>query len=268
MTQLPLSQSGRTAFQVAVEAAHSAGDILLSHFYSKKEFRRKGPGNIVTEVDLLSERAMSELLRREYPDFGLIGEESEDRAGQSGYSWVIDPLDGTNNYTFGIPLFAVTVCLIKGEEALLGLTYAPLQQELFHAQKGQGAFLNDVPITVSQRDRLEHSLIGFDMGYDRQRGFQYLELARRLWPGVHSLRLIGSASLGLAYVAAGRMDLYFHRCVYPWDIASGLLLVTEAGGIVSNWGQPITLRSRSIIAGSPAIYRQFWEKAQEYAWPP
>lgn len=248
-----------------MEAAYTAGDILISHFHGKKDFRRKGPGNIVTEVDLLSEKTMSELLVREYPDFGLIREESAALASSSGYSWIIDPLDGTNNYTFGLPFFAITVALVKEEDILLGLTYAPMQRELFHAQKGQGAFLNDSPMSVSQRERMEHSLIGFDMGYNRERGFRYLELASRLWPGVHSLRLMGSAALGLAYVAAGRMDIYYHRSLYPWDIASGILLVREAGGIITDWGQPVSFHSSGAVAGSPAIYPQFWEKAKEYA---
>jgi myo-inositol-1(or 4)-monophosphatase len=133
-----------------------------------------------------------------------------------------------------------------------------MQKELFWAQKGKGAFLNGAPIRVTQAEQLKNCLVGFDMGYNEEQGQGILEVARLLWPHVHSIRLLGSGAIGLAYVACGRLGLYFHRYLFPWDVASGILLVQEAGGMVEAWDhQPITLTSRSVIASSPLLINKF-----------
>ena len=258
MTDLPLSRSGKTALQVAAEAAKAAGQVLLTNFHSSKKTKSKGRGDLVSEVDFLSQETILKLLRHEYPDFGVVSEETDSPITVSGYTWIVDPLDGTNNYVFGIPFFCINVTLVKDSEILTGVTYDPNRDELFYARKGEGAYLNDRRIHVSDKVSLETSLIGLDLGYDTVRGQESLDIITELWPNVHAVRLMGSASLGLAYVACGRIDLYLHRFIFPWDIASGILLVVEAGGIINDWqGNPATFESRGVIAANKILNSNF-----------
>jgi myo-inositol-1(or 4)-monophosphatase len=259
MTSLPLSESGKSALEVATRAAKEAGALLVRRFSTKKDIRYKaGRANIVTDVDLLAEKQIIGILRSEYPDFGIMSEESEAMAGDAPYTWIIDPLDGTNNYTFGVPYFCVNIALVKGEDVLLGLTYDPMRKDLFHAERGEGAFLESRRISVSQRTSVKASMISFDMGYDSAKGRLVLDTIMSLWPGMHGLRLMGSAALGLACVAAGRVELDLQPNLFPWDIAAGLVLVEEAGGIATNWdGTPATIHSTMVFAGNETLRNDF-----------
>ena len=264
MGDLPLGRSGRGAYEVAVQAVREAGDIIMAHFHGEKRISYKeGRSNIVTDVDVLAEEKIFTLLQYEYPHFSIMTEESADIAGDSPYTWIIDPIDGTRNYAYGIPHFCVALALVRGEELLLGISYDPVRGELFRAEKGQGAFLNDSPIAVSTRTSLGESLVGFDMGYDAEIGQEILGVASALWPGVVSVRVMGSAALGLAYAASGRLDLYIHLALYPWDLASGILLVSEAGGVVTELdGQPVGIQSKSIIATNRDIHQDFMGRSR------
>lgn len=264
MGDLPLGRSGRGAYEVAVQAVREAGDIIMAHFHGEKRISYKeGRSNIVTDVDVLAEEKISALLQYEYPHFSIMTEESADIAGDSSYTWIIDPIDGTRNYAYGIPHFCVALALARGEELLLGISYDPVRGELFRAEKGQGAFLNDSPIAVSTRTSLGESLVGFDMGYDAEIGQEILGVASALWPGVVSVRVMGSAALGLAYTACGRLDLYIHLALYPWDLASGILLVSEAGGVVTELdGQPVGIQSKSVIATNRKIHQDFMGRSR------
>lgn len=258
MIKLPSSQSGRGAMEIATEAARKAGEILLKSFVGEKHIRVKGQGNLVTDADILSEKLILGYLHTEYPDFGIISEESEGVSSQSGYTWLVDPLDGTNNFSFGIPFFSVCIALAQEDRILLGIIYDPLRQELFHAVEGGGTYLNDKPASVSPRADLKTGLIGFDIGYVMGKGQEILDIAKALRPQVFSFRVMGSGALGLAYVACGRLDIYMHRCLYPWDIASGRLLVAEAGGIVTDWeGKPLGKDSQQIVAGNKVLHSEF-----------
>ena len=258
MNNLPLARSGRSALEVAVQAAEEAGKILLAYFHSAKDTKHKGKGNLVTKADILCEKRILETLEPEYPDHNILSEESNSSTPVAGYTWIIDPLDGTNNYVFGIPFFCTSIALVKDEDILLGVTYDPLREELFRAEKGQGLYLNDSAVQVSREGSLGASLVGLDLGYSDEQGQELLGIAGRLRGQVHCLRIIGSAALGLAYVACGRITLYLHRCVYPWDIASGLLLVREAGGKVTDWqGKPATSQDEQIIASNREIHQEF-----------
>jgi len=261
---IPLSRSGRRPWEVVAQALREAGEVVRTRFLKENKVKLKGQGNLVTDADILSEQIILRTLKREFPGFRLISEESEAILGDSPFTWIIDPLDGTNNFSFGIPFLCLSAALVRGEEILLGLIYDPLRRELFWAQKGGGAYLNHQPISTSGDRELRRALVAFDLGYDEERGRQMLEFSRHLWFKVHSLRILGSGALGLAYVAAGRVDLYLHRCLYPWDISAGRLLVEEAGGIVTDWeGQELTLASREIVAGSPAVHREFISRLKE-----
>ena len=258
MNNLSSAGSGKNPLEVAIQAAKGAGEILLANFGSRRQIKHKSQGNLVTEADLLSEKFIIELLRGEYPDYGILSEESNSSAPTTDYIWVVDPLDGTNNYVFGIPFFCVNVALVKGEDILLGVTYDPVRGELLRAEKGKGAYLNDLPIQVSKESSLGASLVGLDLGYSQERGRELLDVANKLWWRVHCIRLMGSSSLGIAYVACGRISLYFHRYLFPWDIASGLLLIREAGGKVTDWqGNPASFQSREIIASNSRLHHEF-----------
>lgn len=262
---MPLSRSGRGALEVTTQVASEAGNIIMGHFQGEKRISYKpGRSNIVTDVDLLSEARIIALLRDEYPDFGIITEESADIVGDSSYSWIIDPIDGTRNYAHGVPHFCVAIALAQGEDVVLGVIHDPVRQETFSVEKGQGAFLNGSLVAVSSRTSLETSLVGFDMGYNAERGRETLEVAGALWPGVGAVRVMGSAALGLAYAACGRLDLYINLSLAVWDLAAGMLLVREAGGLVTDPdGQPSTTRSDSIIAANQSVHKDFMRLRKE-----
>ena len=249
MSALPLSKSGREALEVATKIVKEAGGILKAHFLSEKEIRSKGKRNLVTDVDLLVEKHIVTCLRNEFPDHGILAEESSNIVGDGGYLWILDPLDGTANYTYKIPFFSISLALTYKEEVLLGLIYEPLREELFWAQKGKGAFLNKSPLVVPSRKISQATIVGFDLGYDDERTREILALLNSFWSGEKGFRIMGSAALGLAYVACGRLDIYLHPSVYPWDIAGGLLLINEVGGEVIDWGwKPATIRSKKVFA--------------------
>jgi myo-inositol-1(or 4)-monophosphatase len=255
---LPLGLSGQSPLEVAGIAAKKAGELLLTYFGSVKNIKRKSAGNLVTEADVLSEKLIIDFLRKEYPHYDILSEESNSETAISGYTWVVDPLDGTNNYTYGIPFFCVNIALVHGEDVLAGVTYDPIRDELFEAEEGEGAYLNESPIRVTEITSLKKSLIGLDLGYNHELGRQILETVNQLWGQVHCVRLMGSSALGIAYVACGRVSLYFHRYLFPWDVAPGLLLVREAGGDVIDWrGKRANIRNTELIASNIKLQHQF-----------
>lgn len=261
MIKLPSSKSGLGALEIATKAAREAGEILLASFSGEKHIQVKGQGNLVTDTDIRSEKLIIRRLRSEYPGFGITSEESESLPSETGYTWLIDPMDGTNNFSFGIPFFSVCIALVKEDEVLLGLIYDPLRRELFWAMEGEGSHVNDKPISSSPRTDFKTCLIGFDIGYEMGKGQETLEIAKALRPHVFSFRVLGSGALGLAYVSCGRLDMYIHRCLYPWDIASGRLLVAESGGVVTDWkGKPLRKDSTEIVAGNKASHNEFMQR--------
>lgn len=257
MIRLPLSRSGKTALEVGTGAAQEAGSLLLQHVHGERQLSYKeGRSNIVTEVDILAEKKIIGLIQSEYPDHNILSEESPGIANGSRFTWVIDPMDGTNNYAYGIPHYSVGLALVSGEDILLGLTYDPVRKELFTAQKEGGSWLNGQPVRVSQRTSVGSAFIGSDMGYDPDAGAMILDTVRATWPRMAGLRIMGSAVLGLAYVACGRLDGYVHPSLYPWDLAGGILLVHEAGGEITDWeGEPANMSNKQVVAGNRAIHR-------------
>jgi len=255
-----VSSSGRKPLDVAMQAARDAGDILLKHFRQEYSLKWKGKSNVVTDVDLMAERCVLAILHAEFPSHGVLAEESGQEASDSPYVWMIDPLDGTNNFMFGLPFFCVTLGLVRDNDVILGVTYDPVHREMFHAAKGAGTYVNGSRSSVSSRVELQKSAVGFDLGYDHEGGMRMLEAAHGLWGKVHILRLLGSSALGLAYVAAGRLEMYAHQHLYPWDIAAGILLVREGGGAVTDWqGAPADPRASQLVAGAPQVHREFIE---------
>lgn len=260
---LPRGASGREALTVARECGVAAGEILRRNFRSA-EGRRvefKGERNPVTATDLAAEDAAIAILRREFPTHGVLGEE---RGGEpaNGWLWVIDPLDGTRNFASGVPHFAFNLALCHDQRPVLGVTVDPLRNEEFMGVRGRGATVNGRPLRVGERAKLAEGVVSTGMGYDNAAGKRLLSLLHALWPGMQTIRISGSAALDLAYIAAGRFDLFVHYGLYAWDLAAGVVLIEEAGGrITEAEGGPITLGSKRVVAGNGSVMEDFVRRA-------
>ena len=264
---LPTTAGGDSALDVALEATRAAGEIISNGWNSDRQITFKGRADIVTDIDVAAESAILEILTGAFPDFGILAEESRPVAGSSPYRWVVDPLDGTRNYAQSIPHFCTIVALAKDDEIVAGVVYDPVREETFTAALGQGAFLNGDPISVTDTTELSRSLLSFDLGYVDEKAGLALDMLRSLWPGMYSVRLMGSAGLGLAYAAAGRVDLFFHHSLSPWDVAAGLIIAREAGGeVVDRQGNRAGLFTPSVICSSPALIDDFLSATDGLPW--
>ena len=190
MADIPNSTSGKSAMEVARKVALEAGKILRERFYQTKDITYKGPGDIVTDVDKESEALIRSLLAREFPDMGFLGEESKGDRADQGYVWIVDPVDGTRNYAVGIPVVSLVVGLALDGEVLVGVNYDPLLNEMFHAEKGKGAFLNDTPIHVSQKTSISESVLGADLSYGSDGTLHTLDVIKSIWPDMWTARVL------------------------------------------------------------------------------
>ena len=227
----------------------------------------KGRGNVVTESDYRAESRILGLLQQEFPEFSILSEERGTIEGDSGWTWIVDPLDGSRNFASENPHFAVNVGLARGNEMELAFTYDPLRKEMFQARRGGGAFLNGRPIRVSEQETIAASVLSTDMGYDEEMARRAVLMLAEMWPGMQTIRIMGSAALGLAWAACGRVDMYFHHALAPWDVMCGLLLVREAGGVVTTGsGATADFRKPSVIASNAAIHAEFMERTEGSGW--
>jgi myo-inositol-1(or 4)-monophosphatase len=260
---MPNEPTPASELNVACKAAVAAGQVLREGFAKTHQERFKDTYNIVTEVDVRSERLLSRMLREgEFEDYGFIGEEGtqpEELAKPA--LWIVDPLDGTTNYARGYPLFAVSIALKKGNKITSGVVYNPLRDELFSAQDGCGATLNGEPIHVGDTTDLGKALLSSGFPYDAsstpQRNCEEIEqfIRRTL-----SIRCDGSAALDLCHVAAGRLDGYWEAGLDVWDMAAGVLIVKEAGGFVTlKSGEPFTPCEGSVLASNAYLHPKMLE---------
>jgi myo-inositol-1(or 4)-monophosphatase len=243
---------------VATEAALSGGAVLQSFLGKLEQIEEKGrPGDLVTEADKAAEKVVLEVLQRHLPDHSILAEESGQWGDRSAeYLWAVDPLDGTTNYAHQYPAFAVSIGLLIHGVPQVGVIFDPVRQELFRAATGLGASRNRQPIQVSTPAELEKSLLVSGFAYDRRQTTDnnYAEFCylTHLTQGV---RRSGSASLDLAAVACGRLDGYWERGLSPWDLAAGVVIVQEAGGLVTAYdGGPFDWRSGRILATNGRIH--------------
>lgn len=266
--ELPRSRSGQTALEVCETAARRAGELVLGRFRTDVEVSLKGRANVVTDADLASERLILDYVTGEYPDFGVLSEESAPVAGAAPYTWVVDPIDGTRNFAEGIPHFCIVVAIADGENVVAGVTYDPVRDELFSAQRGAGAYLNGQRMRASDRQNIDDAILGFDLGYDFSQAKHLMEMVAGIWPQISGYRLMGSSALSIAYTAAGRIDLYAHHSLSSWDIASGILLAREAGARVLDRAtlNNATLFSPGLIIARPALMNQFLGMTEGYTW--
>ncbi len=250
-------QDRAAARAVALDAARAAGEIAHRAFLQPRVITAKGTNDIVTEVDVAAEEAIVQRIRAAFPDDGILAEERGRRAGGSPYLWIIDPLDGTHNYAAQLPFWCVSIARYNTATAQmeLGVIADPLHDEVFVAERGAGATLNGRPIQVTANTNLGQSVIACDLGYVQAISAHMLQAAVEVQPQVRRLRILGSAVLAIAYVACGRIDMFFHLHLQPWDLAAAWLLVEEAGGRCTTWdGTPTRFDDRELVAGPPALH--------------
>jgi len=248
---------------IAVRAARRAGAIInrAARDVDVLPVTRKRHNDFVTEVDKSAEQAIIDILHRAYPDHAILAEESGATAGTAGeseYTWIIDPLDGTTNFIHGFPQYAVSIGVRHKGVLAHGVIYDPTKNELFTASRGRGAFLDERRIRVSKRLQLEEALIGTGFPFrDLQSLDEYLAMFREFTIRTAGIRRAGAAALDIAYVAAGRLDGFWEMGLSPWDMAAGALMVQEAGGLVGDFrGDSGYLESGRIVCGNPKIFSQ------------
>jgi myo-inositol-1(or 4)-monophosphatase len=241
------------------ELARAAGDILFAGFKNHNNIQHKGEINLVTEIDQQSEAYLLGEIKRRFPGHSIIAEESGKHAGDPQHIWYVDPLDGTTNFAHGLPIFSVSIGYAQSDNLTLGIVYDPIQEELFAATKGQGAYLNDKPIHTGNQEKLSRSLLCTGFPYDRfTNPVNNLDNFAKFSLKAQGVRRLGSAALDLCYVAAGRLDGFWELRLYPWDMAAGKLIAEEAGAKVTKFnGDPHLFNPPySIIAANPKLHRE------------
>ncbi len=255
-----------TFLQTAVLAARSAGQIILDNLgrLSKEDVILKQVSDFVTRVDKESEACIVRIIRERYPDHHILAEETVKETALEGYRWIIDPLDGTTNFIHQYPVFCVSIALELQCKVIAGVIFDPLRKDLFLAEKGKGAYLNEQPITVSTITACPDSLITTGFPFRRKELIDpYLKLFKNVLFKVSDLRRAGSAALDLAYLAAGRCEGFFEIGLSPWDIAAGSLIIEEAGGVITDFGGGNEyLSTGNVIAGNKAIQAELLKYVQ------
>lgn len=222
--------------EIAEKAARKAGRILIELRSADLQIRKKGVVDLVTDADKKSENLIRDIIKSAFPHHSFRAEEGTQSAGDSGYLWLVDPLDGTTNYAHGFPVFCVSIGLLKNNEIIAGCVYNPCLDECFTAEKDRGAYLNGMRISVSQTAKLDDALLATGFPYDiRVSDDNNLREFAAFYRKAQAVRRAGAAALDLAYVACGRLDGFWEFKLSPWDIAAGILLVEEAGGKVTSW---------------------------------
>jgi myo-inositol-1(or 4)-monophosphatase len=250
---------------VMIRAARAAARSLLRDFNEVEllQVSIKGPGDFVSRADRAAERIVVSELQRARPDYGFLLEEGGAILGNSPYNrFIVDPLDGTTNFLHGQPHWAISIALEQHGDITAGLVYDPVRDELFTAEKGKGAYLNDRRLRVSRRTELDRALVGCGLPVLDWKGRElgFARQLERVADHVAGLRRMGTASLDLAYIAAGRLDAHWEFGLKPWDMAAGILLIREAGGRVGRLeGDEALLAEGTLLAGNPDIYERMRE---------
>jgi myo-inositol-1(or 4)-monophosphatase len=252
---------------IAVRAARNAGDLIRrsSENVSQLTITQKTRNDFASEVDWKAEQEIIKVIRSAFPDHGFLAEESGEQAGND-YVWIIDPLDGTTNFLHGFPHYAVSIGLRHKGKMEVGVVYDPIRDELFTAERGGGAMLNNRKIRVTKPTSLKGTLLGTGFPFKNQQHLDtYLNMFRALVVDPAGIRRAGSAALDLAYVAAGRMDGFWEIGLLPWDMAAGILLIQEAGGAITDFSfKDQFFQSGNLIAASPKIHQLMYQAIEPY----
>jgi myo-inositol-1(or 4)-monophosphatase len=241
----------------AIEAAHAAGQLIVDRFRDEHVRTLKNTRETVTEIDIAAEVLIRTLIRRRFAGHTVLGEEGGGEIAPDGYTWVIDPLDGTTNYAGGFPCFAVSIGILLRGEPVAGVVYDPLLKNTFVAERGCGATLNGAPISVNRTAILRDALVGMDWGHAPDARRQSLETALLVGQLCGTIRAVGSAVLGQTYVAAGWLDAYLNVRMKPWDAAAAMLIVKEAGGEYTTLrGAPFGADSPGCVASNGLVHQE------------
>ncbi len=250
---------------LALQAVAAGGRVLRQKFGGRLEVTHKGEVDLVTDADRAAEAAIVAVIRNRHPDHAILAEESDYGRQSAAWRWIIDPLDGTTNFAHGFPWFAVSLALEKAGEVVLGIVYNPVFEELFVAERGCGATLNGRPLRVSETATLGQALLATGFPYDRKRSTtNNYDHFVNFQQAAQACRRPGAASLDLACTAAGRFDGYWEMKLKPWDVAAGVLLVTEAGGLVSDFsGATLDLCGTECLASNGRLHAAMIEVLQQ-----
>ncbi|MEX0940543.1 MAG: inositol monophosphatase family protein [Candidatus Babeliales bacterium] len=243
-----------------------AGDILLSYWQKPIIRSQKKDHGFVTEADIASEEYLIEALHQVLPEASFFAEESGKKGNTAdGYCWVIDPLDGTTNFAFGIPHFCISIALTYFNEPIFGMIFLPLFDELFYAQKGKGSFLNQKKIAIAQDRPLDKTLLLVGFPYKKGKTFlRVLENLNQISTRTYAFRHLGAIAIDQAYIACGRADGLFFEDLAWWDVAAGILLIKEAGGVVSTYeGKDIRPEYHSYVAANEGLYQHLFSLLQK-----
>ena len=244
--------------EVCQKAARAGGAVLLD-WAGRFNVREKGPSDLVTDADFSSQEVIRDTLLAAFPDHGFLAEENEQIAGRGdGYRWIVDPLDGTMNYVHGMPNFAVSIALEQRGEVVVGTVLDPTNGECFSAAKNRGAYLNGRRLSVSAAAGMTQALIAVSFAAHVRRGDREINEFIEVMLRSQGTRRMGSSALNLCYLAAGRFDGYWSKSTKIWDIAAGALLVTEAGGVITDFdGGPLAIaRPQFVAAATPQLHRE------------
>jgi myo-inositol-1(or 4)-monophosphatase len=261
---------------VAIKAARRAGNIINRASLNSERIQvtRKQHNDFVTEIDQAAEAAIIDTLKEAFPDHSFLGEETGETLSSStnqmsNHVWIIDPLDGTTNFIHGFPQYAVSIALAVDGVLQQAVVYDPNRDELFTATRGAGAYVNNRRLRVAGRLKMSEALIGTGFPYREDQSVEeYLEIFAKMTRQCAGLRRPGAASLDLAYVAAGRLDGFFESGLKPWDMAAGILLITESGGLVGNYvGEEGYMQSGEIMAANPRIFGQLVTALRDHSKP-
>ena len=244
---------------IGIGAAYRSAEILNKYFGKLFTITKKGPDDLVTEADIESEKQIISTIRRRFPDHQILAEESGlDSAGDSGCRWIIDPLDGTTNFTHQLPIFSISIAFAVDDEIAVGLVLNPVSGELFSAIRGKGATLNASAIKVSAQEKISESLLVTGFPYDSKMNLKPLVFRfEKCLKASRGIRRLGSAALDLCFVACGRFEGFWEENLKPWDTAAGLLIAQEAGATVTDFsGSAYTLDKKEILATNGRIHME------------
>jgi myo-inositol-1(or 4)-monophosphatase len=243
--------------ETSVEIAREAGALLSKYFERRVTFELKGEHDLVTEADRASEQLVIERLSAHFPSHSIVAEEGGGHTGSSEYCWYVDPLDGTTNFAHGFPMYNITMALEQSGELIAGVIFDPEHNEMFTAERGSGAYLNNRRIRVSKVNRLENTLVATGFPSKKRHENVNIHFYYQLAMLTHGVRRAGSAALDLAYVASGRLDGFWEFGLNSWDMAAGILLIAEAGGKCSDMkGGPVSLRGPHLLADNGLVHQQ------------
>ncbi|MBL8813118.1 MAG: inositol monophosphatase [Planctomycetaceae bacterium] len=257
-----------TPFDVAQCAAQEAGEILRRFYHEGAAIRSKGVADLVTDADITAERRIAEIIRKEFPDHSILGEEENAGSVDAEHLWVVDPLDGTTNFAHHIPHFAVSIAYLHHGRPQVGVIWNPIRDDLYVARRGHGATHNGKAIHVGAQTKMSESLIGIGFYYDRGAMMEatLAAIGDCFRQQIHGVRRFGTASLDLAHVASGYYGAYFEYQLSPWDYAAGMLLVEEAGGTVTTChGTPLPLHKSSILASNGVLHAEILPIVSKHA---